>query len=61
MCHNVFYDTDCTDCPAGVTCNDVTGCTGCSGSYPPDCKTSNVYCFAIIILYQQYLHIKLPD
>ncbi|KAK2138429.1 hypothetical protein LSH36_3056g00018, partial [Paralvinella palmiformis] len=29
---------DCSHCPVGVTCNDVTGCTQCHGSYPPDCK-----------------------
>ncbi|KAK2139295.1 hypothetical protein LSH36_1879g00026, partial [Paralvinella palmiformis] len=29
---------DCTQCPVGVNCNDVTGCVACQGSYQPDCK-----------------------
>ncbi|KAK2138920.1 hypothetical protein LSH36_2234g00009 [Paralvinella palmiformis] len=38
---------DCSHCPVGVTCNDVTGCTQCHGSYPPDCKQSNIYYLVI--------------
>ncbi|KAK2144289.1 hypothetical protein LSH36_771g00037 [Paralvinella palmiformis] len=29
---------DCTQCPTGISCNDVTGCKACHGSYQPDCK-----------------------
>ncbi|KAK2157477.1 hypothetical protein LSH36_190g00069 [Paralvinella palmiformis] len=53
---------DCSHCPVGVTCNDVTGCTQCHGSYPPDCKQSNIYYLMIIIspkicLYDDILNI----
>ncbi|KAK2138332.1 hypothetical protein LSH36_3284g00011, partial [Paralvinella palmiformis] len=30
--------TDCTLCPDSVSCNDVTGCEACLGSYQPECK-----------------------
>ena len=33
---------DCTQCPVGVNCNDVTGCVACQGSYQPDCKQSKL-------------------
>ena len=33
---------DCTQCPVGVNCNDVTGCVSCQGSYQPDCKQSKL-------------------
>ena len=38
--NNTF--TDCTLCPDSVSCNDVTGCEACQGSYQPECKQSRL-------------------
>ena len=34
--------TDCSLCPTGVPCNNVTGCEECDASYRPECTEGKI-------------------